>query len=305
MKIFKKILAGVLAIVLVCCMLPSVTLSTSALTDNTYYIEPKLGDGASIDRSELNNLYVKGILYKNGTFTFTETRVLTFTVRLENGWTYSEKYSSVFAGDSGSLVVTKGNGYVTFKYTASSGKSVKFSSLKNVCINTTAAEMPKLYLNVSGSFDRVTKEEWVDCQVRLKLGTKSYNSGDFVGSGQVKGRGNYSWQKDDQKPYSINFKEDVSLLDIPATKKYAIVSTVVDVSLVRNLITYTSSQNLVGIDYVGLGSDFDGIEVTPEGMENISGFSLVFDEMRTRGYSESDIEKVASGNFFRVMQACQ
>ena len=62
---------------------------------------------------------------------------------------------------------------------------------------------------------------------------------------------------------------------------------------------------LVGIDYVGLGSDFDGIEVTPDGMEDISKFSLVFEEMRLRGYSESDIEKVASGNFFRVMQACQ
>ncbi len=60
---------------------------------------------------------------------------------------------------------------------------------------------------------------------------------------------------------------------------------------------------LVGIDYVGLGSDFDGIEVTPEGMEDISRFSRVFDEMRARGYSESEIEKVASGNFFRVMQA--
>ena len=62
---------------------------------------------------------------------------------------------------------------------------------------------------------------------------------------------------------------------------------------------------LVGIDYVGLGSDFDGIEVAPDGMEDISRFYLVFDEMRSRGYSESDIEKVASGNFFRVMQACQ
>lgn len=62
---------------------------------------------------------------------------------------------------------------------------------------------------------------------------------------------------------------------------------------------------LVGIDHVGLGSDFDGIEVTPDGMEDISKFSLVFDEMRARGYSDTDIEKVASGNFFRVMQACQ
>ena len=63
--------------------------------------------------------------------------------------------------------------------------------------------------------------------------------------------------------------------------------------------------DLVGIDYVGLGSDFDGIAVTPEGLEDVSGFSLVLDEMRERGYAESDIEKVASGNFFRVMKACQ
>ena len=61
----------------------------------------------------------------------------------------------------------------------------------------------------------------------------------------------------------------------------------------------------VQVDYVGLGSDFDGIEVTPDGMEDISRFSRVLDEMRARGYSESDIEKVASGNFFRVMLACQ
>ena len=63
--------------------------------------------------------------------------------------------------------------------------------------------------------------------------------------------------------------------------------------------------SLVGTDYVGLGSDFDGIAVTPQGMEDISRFGLVFDEMRARGYSENEIEKVASANFFRVMQACQ
>ena len=59
--------------------------------------------------------------------------------------------------------------------------------------------------------------------------------------------------------------------------------------------------DLVGIDHVGLGSDFDGIVVTPEGMEDASCFSRVFDEMRLRGYSESDIEKVSGGNFFRLL----
>lgn len=61
--------------------------------------------------------------------------------------------------------------------------------------------------------------------------------------------------------------------------------------------------SLTGIEHVGIGSDFDGIEVTPDGMEDISMISKVFDEMRRRGYSEDDIEKVAGGNFFRVMNA--
>ena len=57
---------------------------------------------------------------------------------------------------------------------------------------------------------------------------------------------------------------------------------------------------LVGIDHVGIGSDFDGIEVTPEGMEDISMMPRVFEEMRSRGYSEEDIAKVASINFFNA-----
>lgn len=58
---------------------------------------------------------------------------------------------------------------------------------------------------------------------------------------------------------------------------------------------------LVGIDHVGIGSDFDGIDVTPEGMENVSMMPKLFDEMRLRGYSQEDIEKVASRNFFNVL----
>ncbi len=58
---------------------------------------------------------------------------------------------------------------------------------------------------------------------------------------------------------------------------------------------------LAGIDHVGLGSDFDGIEITPEGMGDISMFSKIFDELRLRGYSETDMAKIASKNFFRVL----
>lgn len=57
-----------------------------------------------------------------------------------------------------------------------------------------------------------------------------------------------------------------------------------------------------GIGHVGIGTDYDGIEVTPEGLENISMLPKVFDEMRRRGYSEADIAQVAGGNFIRVFE---
>lgn len=60
--------------------------------------------------------------------------------------------------------------------------------------------------------------------------------------------------------------------------------------------------SLVGVDHVGLGSDFDGIEVTPSGLEDASHFSILLDEMRSRGYSEDEISKIAGGNFFRLMR---
>lgn len=59
--------------------------------------------------------------------------------------------------------------------------------------------------------------------------------------------------------------------------------------------------SIAGIDHVGIGSDFDGIEVTPEGMDDISFMPLVFEEMRSRGYTEEEIEKVAGGNFLRLL----
>ena len=61
---------------------------------------------------------------------------------------------------------------------------------------------------------------------------------------------------------------------------------------------------IAGIDHVGLGSDFDGIEVTPSGLEDISFMPVLLEELSARGYSESDIAKIAGENFFRVMDKC-
>lgn len=59
---------------------------------------------------------------------------------------------------------------------------------------------------------------------------------------------------------------------------------------------------VMGIDHVGVGTDFDGILVAPEGLENVSKLPVLWQEMKRRGYSCSDIEKVAGGNFLRVLK---
>ena len=63
--------------------------------------------------------------------------------------------------------------------------------------------------------------------------------------------------------------------------------------------------SIAGVDHVGIGSDFDGINVTPKGLEDVSKMPVVFEEMRKRGYSESDIEKIAGLNFMRVMKTVE
>ncbi len=57
-----------------------------------------------------------------------------------------------------------------------------------------------------------------------------------------------------------------------------------------------------GIDHVGLGSDFDGIDSTPKGMEDVSKLPDLVHELARRGYSEQDLKKILGGNLLRVMR---
>jgi membrane dipeptidase len=58
--------------------------------------------------------------------------------------------------------------------------------------------------------------------------------------------------------------------------------------------------DLVGIDHVGLGSDFDGISSTPAGLEDVSGYPNIIEELLRRGYGEQDIRKICGENLLRV-----
>jgi membrane dipeptidase len=61
--------------------------------------------------------------------------------------------------------------------------------------------------------------------------------------------------------------------------------------------------NLVGIDYVGLGSDFDGINLTPQQLDDVTTYPLITKALVEKGYSEEDIVKILGSNFLRVLKA--
>ncbi len=60
---------------------------------------------------------------------------------------------------------------------------------------------------------------------------------------------------------------------------------------------------LVGADYVGMGSDFDGIEAPPLKLNGVEDYPLITKELLKRGYSKKDIYKMLGGNFRRVFEA--
>ncbi|WP_226389736.1 dipeptidase [Penaeicola halotolerans] len=64
--------------------------------------------------------------------------------------------------------------------------------------------------------------------------------------------------------------------------------------------------SLVGINHVGLGSDFDGVgDSLPTGLKDVSMYPNLIAELLKRGYSKDDIEKICSGNVFRVWRAVE
>ena len=60
---------------------------------------------------------------------------------------------------------------------------------------------------------------------------------------------------------------------------------------------------LVGVDHVGMGSDFDGIEAPPLELNGVEDYPLITKALLERGYSKKDIRKILGGNFIRVFEA--
>jgi len=64
-------------------------------------------------------------------------------------------------------------------------------------------------------------------------------------------------------------------------------------------------RKIAGVDHVGIGSDFDGIDEGPVGLEDVSKYPNLFAELIHRGWSDEDLKKLAGANLLRVMRAAE
>ncbi|XP_061179925.1 dipeptidase 1-like [Saccostrea echinata] len=64
-------------------------------------------------------------------------------------------------------------------------------------------------------------------------------------------------------------------------------------------------KNLIGVDHVGIGGDYDGIPTTPVGLEDVSKYPNLFAELVHRGWSTEDLEKLAGRNLIRVFKMAE
>ena len=101
------------------------------------------------------------------------------------------------------------------------------------------------------------------------------------------------------KEINEKYKEDRTKLNEEKRKLFA-ANPIYVPSYTRIVDHIDHVKEVAGIDYVGIGSDYDGVPLLPEGMDGAEDLVLVTYEMLKRGYSEKDIDKVLGENFMRA-----
>ena len=91
---------------------------------------------------------------------------------------------------------------------------------------------------------------------------------------------------------------------ITIQKRYRVIISDLEQATLSDTVDHIDHMvKVAGIDYVGLGSDFDGIANGPVGLEDCTKFPSITEELMRRGYADGDIQKILGLNTMRVMEA--
>lgn len=108
----------------------------------------------------------------------------------------------------------------------------------------------------------------------------------------------YSKITDSLKAKHVHFIDDAILKLVPKSEVEALRP---QLSLLIDHIDYI--VKMIGVDYVGLGSDFDGAESYPVGLDDVTDYPKITEALLKRGYSKEDIRKILGENVLRVIKA--
>jgi membrane dipeptidase len=64
-------------------------------------------------------------------------------------------------------------------------------------------------------------------------------------------------------------------------------------------------REVAGVDHVGVGGDYDGVEVLPQGMGDVTAYPALLEALAGRGWSDDDLALLTSGNILRVMREAE
>ena len=64
-------------------------------------------------------------------------------------------------------------------------------------------------------------------------------------------------------------------------------------------------REVAGIDHIGLGGDYDGVDVLPVGLEDVSGYPRLLAALADRGWSDADLAALTGGNVLRVLREAE
>jgi membrane dipeptidase len=64
-------------------------------------------------------------------------------------------------------------------------------------------------------------------------------------------------------------------------------------------------REVAGVEHIGIGGDYDGSAVMPAGLEDVSGYPRLFTKLKSRSWSESELEMLGSGNVLRALRGAE
>jgi membrane dipeptidase len=64
-------------------------------------------------------------------------------------------------------------------------------------------------------------------------------------------------------------------------------------------------REVAGVANVGIGADFDGTPILPDGLQDVSRYPALFAELRNRRWSEEDLRALAGGNILRALRGAE